>query len=116
MASLQPKIKSKVRCEDAEVGEIVHVIADPLSLEVSHVLGALIGLPLVWPVLRFIMKPMYAPYDDHWIKIGNISKIKTEDVGVQFIIKKAFRDSVLQREEDKNHWVVRASPETLKKI
>src|SRR5437667_4248872 len=205
MASLQPKIKSKVRCEDAEVGEIVHVIADPLSLEVSHivvrangtgrqvpvsaigavrgesveltcnaaqfsgfpelkrqdyvsskeveiphlenriqvepgellvpfpelekncarrsffagfinVLGALIGLPLVWPVVRFIMKPMYAPYDDHWIKIGNISKIKTEDVGVQFIFKKAFRDSVLQREEDKNHWVVRASPETLKKI
>ena len=81
-----------------------------------NVLGALIGLPLVWPVLRFIMKPMYAPYDDHWIKIGNISKIKTEDVGVQFIFKKAFRDSVLQREEDKNHWVVRASPETLKKI
>src|SRR3989441_3947623 len=37
MASLQPKIKSKVRCEDAEVGEIVHVIADPLSLEVSHI-------------------------------------------------------------------------------
>src|SRR2546428_4287 len=205
MASLQPKIKSKVRCEDAEVGEIVHVIADPLSLEVSHivvrangterqvpvsaigavrgdsveltcnaaqlsgfpelkrqdyvssteveiphlenrihvepgellvpfpelekncarrscfagfinVLGALIGLPLVWPVLRFIMKPMYAPYDDHWIKIGNISKIKTEEVGVQFIFKKAFRYSVLQREEDKNHCVVRASPETLKKI
>ncbi len=205
MASLQPKIKSKVRCEDAEVGEIVHVIADPLSLEVSHivvrangterqvpvsaigavrgesveltcnaaqfsgfpelkrqdyvsskeveiphlenrihvepgellvpfpelekncarrsffagfinVLGALIGLPLVWPVLRFIMKPMYAPYDDHWIKIGNISKIKTEDIGVQYIFKKSFKDSVLQREEDKNHWVVKASPETLKKI
>ena len=205
MASLQPKIKSKVRCVDAEVGEIVHVIADPLSLEVSHivvrangterqvpvsaigvirgesveltcnaaqfsgfpelkrqdyvsskeveiphlenrihvepgellvpfpelekncarrsffagfinVLGALIGLPLVWPVLRFIMKPMYAPYDNHWLKIGNVSKIKTEDVGVQFIFKKSFKDSVLQREEDKNTWVIKATPETLKKI
>src|SRR5256885_640200 len=104
MASPQPKIKSKVRCVDGEVGEIVHVI------------GALIGLPLVWPVLRYIMKPMYVPYDNHWIKIGNISKIRTDDVGVQYIFKKSFKDSVLQREEDKNHWVIKASPETLKKI
>src|SRR5437879_7287254 len=37
MASPQPKIKSKVRCVDGEVGEIVHVIADPLSLDVSHI-------------------------------------------------------------------------------
>ncbi|TSA01099.1 MAG: ubiquinol-cytochrome c reductase iron-sulfur subunit [Nitrospiraceae bacterium] len=205
MASVQPKIKSKVRCVDGEVGEIAHVIADPISLEVSHivvrtngtqrqvpvstiatvredsvelrcnasqvadypelkredfltskeveiphlenkvhvepgdllvpfpqlekscarrnfftgfihVIGALIGLPLVWPVLRFIMKPMYAPYDNRWIKIGNVSKIKTDDVGVQFIFKKSFTDSVLLREEDKNHWVIKATPETLKKI
>jgi Rieske Fe-S protein len=205
MASLQPKIKSKVRCLDGDIGEIAHVIADPISLEVSHivvrtngtqrqvpasmiaavrddsvellcnvsqivgypefkredfltskeveiphlenkvhvepgdllvpfpelekscarrnffagfihVLGALIALPLVWPVLRFITKPMYAPYDNHWIKVGNVGKIKTEDVGVQFIFKKAFKDSVLEREEDKNIWVVKATPETLTKI
>jgi Rieske Fe-S protein len=205
MASVQPKIKSTVRCVDGTVGEVAHVIADPLSLEVSHivvrtngterqvpvsaiqaaredtvelacqsdqmagfpvfkredyltskeveiphledrvhvepgevfvpfpelerscarrkffagfiqVLGALIGLPLVWPVLRFVMKPMYAPFDNRWLKIGNVSKIKTEDVGVQFIFKKSFKDSVLQREEDKNNWVIKASPETLNKI
>ncbi len=205
MASVQPKIKSTVRCVDGTVGEVAHVIADPLSLEVSHivvrtngterqvpvsaiqaahedtvelacksdqmagfpvfkredyltskeveiphledrvhaepgevfvpfpelerscarrrffagfiqVLGALIGLPLVWPVLRFVMKPMYAPYDNRWLKIGNVSKIRTEDVGVQFIFKKSFKDSVLQREEDKNNWVIKASPETLNKI
>lgn len=205
MGHLQPKIKSKVQCTDGEAGEIAHVIADPISLEISHIvvrsngtqrqvpvsairmvgeesvdltcnmsqlasfpelqrgdfltskeveiphletkihvepgellvpfpplerscarrnffigfttmLGALIGLPLVWPVLRFIMKPMYAPYDNRWLKIGNVSKIKTEDVGVQFIFKKSFKDSVLQREEDKNHWVIKATPETLKKI
>jgi Rieske Fe-S protein len=205
MANVQPKIKSTVRCVDGTVGEVAHVIADPLSLEVSHivvrtngterqvpvsaiqaaredavelacksdqmagfpvfkredyltskeveiphledrvhaepgevfvpfpelerscarrrffagfiqVLGALIGLPLVWPVLRFVMKPMYAPYDNRWLKIGNVSKIKTEDVGVQFIFKKSFKDSVLQREEDKNNWVIKASPGTLSKI
>lgn len=205
MASVQPKIKSKVRCVDGEIGEVAHVIADPISLEVSHivvrtngterqvpvssigavrddsvellcnssqvagfpelkredfltskeveiphlenrihvepgdllvpfpelekscarrnffagfiqVMGVLIGLPLVWPVLRFIMKPMYAPYDNRWLKIGNVSKIKAEDVGVQFIFKKSFKDSVLEREEDKNTWVIKATPETLKKI
>src|SRR5437879_3109444 len=167
MASPQPKIKSKVRCVDGEVGEVVHVIADPLSLDVSHivvrangterqvpvsaigavrgesveltcnaaqfsgfpelkrqdyvsskeveiphlenrihvepgellvpfpelekncerraffagfthVIGALRALPLVCPVLRFIMKPMYAPYGNHLLKICNISTITTE--------------------------------------
>src|SRR5438128_9983349 len=175
MASLQPKIKSKVRCEDAEVGEIVHVIADPRSLEVSHivvrangterqvpvsaigavrgesveltcnaaqfsgfpelkredfisskeveiphlenrirvepgevlvplpvlekncarrsffagfinVIGVLIGLPLVWPVLRLIMKPMYVPYDTHWITIVNDIKLKPENAAVPYIL------------------------------
>jgi len=205
MASLQPKIKSKVRCVDGEIGEIVHVIADPISLEVSHivvcangtqrqvpvsaigavrddaveltgksaqvaafpefqredfltskeveiphlenkvhvepgdllvpfpplekscarrnffagfihVIGALIALPFVWPVLRFIMKPMYVPYDNRWIPIGNIGKIKTDDVGVQFIFTKSFKDMVIERREDKNHWVIKASPDMLKKI
>jgi len=205
MASLQPKIKSKVRCVDGDVGEVAHVIADPLSLEISHIvvrangterqvpmsvvrtvdedsveltckagqmatfpelkrgdfltskeveiphlenrihvepgevlvpfpelekniarrkffagftalMGVLIGLPLVWPALRFIMKPMYAPYDNRWWKIGNVNAIKKDDVGVQFIFKKAFRDSVLEREENKNHWVIKASAETLRKI
>ena len=37
MASAQPKIKSKVRCLDGDAGEIVHVIADPISLEISHI-------------------------------------------------------------------------------
>ena len=59
---------------------------------------------------------MYAPFDNRWWKIGNTSKIKQEDIGVQFTFKKSFRDSVLQREEDKNNWVVKASPATLKQI
>ena len=37
MASMQPKIKSKVRCVDGEIGEVAHVIADPISLEISHI-------------------------------------------------------------------------------
>jgi hypothetical protein len=34
---MQPKLKSKVRCADREVGEVRRVIMDPLSHEISHI-------------------------------------------------------------------------------
>jgi hypothetical protein len=34
---MQPKLKSKVRCTDGEVGEVRRVIMDPLSHEISHI-------------------------------------------------------------------------------
>ncbi len=42
----------------------------------THVIGFLIGLPIAFPVLRYLMKPMYSPFDNGWLKIGNVSKIK----------------------------------------
>jgi Rieske Fe-S protein len=202
---MQPQIKSKVRCTDGVAGEVAHVIADPFSLDLSHLvvrvngterqvpmtavskiqedsvdllctsaqlaefpvfaredflsskevevphleekihvepgqvfvpipdleksvprrrffagfttlMGVLIGLPLIWPVLRYVTKPMYAPFDNRWWKVGNITKIKQENVGVQFIFKKSVKDSVLTREDDKSNWVVKATPDILKNI
>jgi Rieske Fe-S protein len=202
---MQPRIKSQVRCTDGVAGEVAHVIADPLLLDLSHIvvringtdrqvpitivsrtsedtvdllcssaqlaefplfvrenfltskeveiphledhihvepgeifvpypeleksvprrkfftaftnmMGVLIGLPLVWPVLRYVMDPMYAPFDNRWWKVGNISKIKQENVGVQFIFRKSVKDSVLTREDDKQSWLVKASPDVLKKV
>ena len=46
----------------------------------THAIGFLIGLPIAFPVLRYLMKPMYAPLDNGWLKIGNVSKIKTDDI------------------------------------
>jgi len=82
----------------------------------TNLLGVLIGVPLIWPVLRYITKPMYAPFDNRWWKVGNISKIKQDNVGVQFIFKKSVKDSVLTREDDKSNWVVKATPDILKNI
>ena len=202
---MQPRIKSQVRCTDGVAGEVAHVIADPLLLDLSHIvvringterqvpitivsrtsedtvdllcssaqlaefplfarenfltskeveiphledhihvepgelfvpypeleksvprrrfftaftnmMSVLIGLPLIWPVLRFVMQPMYAPFDNRWWKVGNISKIKQENVGVQFIFRKSVKDSVLMREDDKQSWLVKASPDVLKKV
>jgi Rieske Fe-S protein len=205
MGAMQPKIRSAVHCVDGRVGEVAHVIADPFSLDLSHIvvrtngtdrqvplsmvghveedsvellcnagelagfpvfirenfisskeveiphleekihvepgeiyipfpeleksiarrsffagfttlMGVLIGLPLIWPVLRYIMKPMYAPFDNRWWKVGNVSKIKQDDLGVQFIFKKSVKDSVLNREDDKQSWLVKASPDVLKRV
>ena len=43
MSIMQPKLKSKVRCSDSEVGEVRRVIMDPLSHEVSHIVVGGVG-------------------------------------------------------------------------
>jgi len=203
---MQPKLKSKVRCTDREVGEVTRVIMDPLSREVSHivvggdglgplerqvpigqvhavtddsvelrssstdfatlpafkrddyvttheveiahlednlhvtpgevlvplpelernvkrrtffanltnVIGLLIAVPLAFPVLRYLMKPMYQPFDNTWLKVGNVNKLKKDDTGVQYKYKKQVKEAFMPEAEiDKNVWVIRASPEVL---
>ncbi|ULA66396.1 MAG: Putative Quinol-cytochrome c reductase, iron-sulfur subunit [Nitrospira sp.] len=206
---MQPKLKSKVRCTDGEVGEVRRVIMDPLSHEISHIvvgggsadlverqvpmgqvqsvsdelvtlrgssaefaalpafkrdeyvttheveiahledrihvtpgevlvpfpelersvkrrtffanfthaIGFLIGFPLAFPVLRYLMKPMYSPFDNEWLKIGNSGKIKQDDVGVQFKYKRKIKEAYMPEQEiDKNVWVLKATPKVLETI
>lgn len=206
---MQPKLKSKVRCSDAEVGEVRSVVMDPLSQEISHIvvgaaatglverqvpmglvqavtdemvtlrcaspefsalpvfrredyvttheveiahledrihvtpgevlvplpelersvkrrtffanfthaIGFLIGLPIAFPVLRYLMKPMYSPFDNQWLQIGNSGKIKQEDVGVQFKYKRKVKEAYMPEQEiDKNVWVLKATPKVLESI
>ena len=204
---LQPKLKSKVRCTDLDIGEVTKVVLDPLSHEISHivvsmngsgerqvaighvqavtedlvqlrapsadilalplfkredyvttheveishleddihvtpgevlvplpdleknvkrrtffmnfthVIGFLIGLPLAYPILRFLMKPMYAEFDNQWLNVGNVSKIKRDDVGVQFKYKKKVKEVFMPEYEiEKNVWILRATPELLEKV
>jgi Rieske Fe-S protein len=204
---MQPKLKSKVRCADQEIGQVTKVIMDPLSHEISHlvvslngagerqvsmgavqtvtddlvqlrssssevkalppfkrddyvttheveiphledhlhvtpgevlvpipeleknikrrtffaslthVVGLFIGLPLAFPVLKFLMKPMYAPFDNGWLKIGNVGKIKADDVGTQFKYKRKVKEAYLPEAEiEKNVWILKATPEVLEKV
>jgi Rieske Fe-S protein len=120
-------------CEIAHLEERVHVesgeVLVPLpALErnvkrrtffanFTHAIGLLVGLPLAYPVLRYLMKPMYQPFDNSWIKIGSASRIKTDDVGVQFKFKKKVKEAFMpEAEVDKNIWVLKATPEVLEKV
>jgi Rieske Fe-S protein len=204
---MQPKLKSKVRAADREIGEVTRVIMDPLSREVSHIvvsmngsgerqvamahvqsvsdhvvelrsaaseilalpafkredfvttheveiahleenihvapgevlvpvpeleksvkrrtffmnfthaIGFLIGLPIAYPILRYLMKPMYQPFDNSWLKIGNVGKIKQEDIGVQFKYKKKVKEAYMPEAEiEKNVWILKATPAVLEKV
>ena len=83
----------------------------------THVIGFLIGLPIAYPILRFLMQPMYADFDNQWLKVGNVSKIKQEDVGVQFKYKKAVKEVYMpEYAVEKNVWILRATPELLERV
>lgn len=83
----------------------------------TNAIGALIALPLVFPVLKYLMKPMYAPFDNSWINVGNTSKIKAENVGVQFKFKRKMKEAFMPEAEiDKNVWVIKATPDVLQQV
>lgn len=83
----------------------------------THVIGFLIGLPIAFPVLRYLMKPMYSPFDNGWLKIGNVSKIKQEDIGVQFKYKRKVKEAYMpEAEVEKNVWVLKVTPTVLEKV
>lgn len=115
-------LEDRVHCEPGEVLVPVpelerNVKRRTFFATFTQVIGLLIGLPLVFPVLRYLMKPMYAPYDNRWLKVGTSSKIKTENVGVQFKYKKMVKEAFMpEAEVDKNVWALKASPDTLEKI
>jgi Rieske Fe-S protein len=83
----------------------------------TYVIGLFIGLPLVFPVLKFLMKPMYAPLDNGWLKIGNIGKMKADDAGIQYQFKRKVKEAYMPEAEiEKNVWLVKATPAVLEKV
>ena len=85
--------------------------------KLTYVTGLFIGLPLVFPVVKFLMKPMYAPLDNGWLKIGNIGKVKAEDVGTQFQYNRIVKEAYMpEAENEKNVWLVKATPAVLEKV
>jgi Rieske Fe-S protein len=85
--------------------------------KLTYVTGLFIGLPLVFPILKFLMKPMYLPLDNGWLKIGNVAKVKIEDAGTQFQYKRRLKEAYMPEAEiEKNVWIVKATPAVLEKV
>jgi Rieske Fe-S protein len=83
----------------------------------TYVVGLFIGLPLVFPVMKYLMKPMYAPLDNGWLKIGNIREVKAEDTGTQIQYKRKIKEAYMPEAEiEKNAWLIKATPAVLDKV
>ena len=83
----------------------------------TYVMGLFIGLPLVFPVMKFLMNPMYTPLDNRWLKIGNIGKMKLSDTGTQFQYRRMVKEAYLpEAEVEKNVWLIKATPVVLEKV
>jgi len=83
----------------------------------THAVGALIALPLVFPVLKYVMKPMYRTFDNSWFNIGNVQKIKKENIGVQFKFTRGVKEAFMPEEKvTKNVWVVKTTPQVLEQV
>jgi Rieske Fe-S protein len=85
-------------------------------IKFSNAIGVVLALPLVYPVLRYLTKPMYRPFDNSWIKIAKASQIEQVDIPKQVKFKKTLQEGYLEREFDKTHWVIRASEALREKI
>ncbi len=83
----------------------------------TNAIGALIALPLAYPVLKYLMKPMYRPFDNAWFSVGNVKKIKKENIGFQFKFKRGFKEAFMPEQQiEKNIWIVKATPEVQKAV
>ncbi len=83
----------------------------------THAIGTLIALPLAFPVLKYLMKPMFKPFDNAWFSVGNVKKIKKENIGFQFKFTRGFKEAFMPEQQiEKNIWVVKATPEVQKAV
>jgi Rieske Fe-S protein len=82
----------------------------------THVIGAMLTLPLIFPVLRYLTYPMYQPYTNSWLKFGRVDALKQPDVPQLMKFEKAAKEGFLLRHYEKSHWAVKLSPELREKI
>lgn len=82
----------------------------------TNAIGAVLALPLVFPVFKYITQPMYQPFDNGWIKLGRVEQLGQVDTPRLIKFRKSVQEGFLKREYEKSHWVIKASPELREKI
>lgn len=81
----------------------------------TNAIGVVLAVPLIYPVLRYLLQPMYQPMDNTWIKLGDTTKLQVDKPQLVKFTKEV-REGFLSREFQKSHWVVRPSDELREKI
>jgi Rieske Fe-S protein len=82
----------------------------------TNTIGAVMGFSLLYPVFRYLTFPMYEPFNNSWLTIGNVAGLGKEDVPAQVRFHKTVKEGFLVREFEKSQWVLKTSPEMREKI
>ncbi|MBI3621604.1 MAG: ubiquinol-cytochrome c reductase iron-sulfur subunit [Nitrospirae bacterium] len=83
----------------------------------TNVIGAMLALPLVFPVVRYLIYPLYQPFTNLWIKLGAINAMGQEPgVPKLFKFQKTVLEGYITRHYEKSHWVIKLTPELRDKI
>ncbi|HEY5595399.1 MAG TPA: ubiquinol-cytochrome c reductase iron-sulfur subunit [Nitrospiria bacterium] len=81
----------------------------------TNAIGVVLALPLLYPVLRYLIHPMYIPFNNNWLTLGDVSTLEPDKPKlIKFM--KTVKEGYLTREFQKSHWVVKPSEELRKKI
>lgn len=81
----------------------------------TNAIGAVLALPLIFPALKYIMYPMYQPFNNGWVKLGREQSAQT-DIPKLMKFQKTVQEGFLKREYEKSHWAIKPSPELREKI
>jgi len=82
----------------------------------TNAIGVVLALPLVYPILRYLTFPMYQPFNNNWIKIGNTAIVPDVDKPRQIKFEKKIKEGYLERELEKSNWIVRPSDKIREEI
>jgi Rieske Fe-S protein len=82
----------------------------------TNAIGVVLALPLVYPILRYLTFPMYQPFNNNWIRIGNTASIPDVDKPKQIKFEKKIKEGYLERELEKSNWIVRPSDKIREEI
>ncbi len=82
----------------------------------TNAIGLVLGLPLVYPVVRYLTFPMFQPLNNDWVKLGRAEQLGVPDLPKLIKFERKLKEGFLEREFTKSHWAVKATPEMLEKI
>lgn len=75
----------------------------------TNTIGVVLALPLVYPILRYLIHPLYQPFDNTWFQVAHSNFFEEEDLPLLMHFKREIKEGWMQRVFNKSHWVVKAS-------
>ncbi|OGW61129.1 MAG: hypothetical protein A2V83_10525 [Nitrospirae bacterium RBG_16_64_22] len=82
----------------------------------SNAIGALITLPLVWPVFKYLIFPLYKGFDNAWVRLGKADRLPIADSPVLLDFTRTPKEAYMVNTVKKTAWGVKASPDLLKEV